>query len=132
MSTAEDVVNRFTALWPRPDMNELVKLFADDAVYHNIPIDPVVGVNNIRAHIESFFETLESIDFVVHHQVAAEGLVLNERTDVLHAKDGTTLPLPVAGVFEVRDGKITAWRDYYDFATSTGQSNTAGLGAPSA
>jgi limonene-1,2-epoxide hydrolase len=29
--------------------------------------------------------------------------------------------LPVAGVFEVRDGKIAAWRDYFDLATFTKQ-----------
>jgi limonene-1,2-epoxide hydrolase len=27
----------------------------------------------------------------------------------------------VAGVFELRDGKIAAWRDYFDMATWTRQ-----------
>jgi limonene-1,2-epoxide hydrolase len=48
---------------------------------------------------------------------------MNERTDVLRARSGTEVRLPVAGVFEVRDGLITAWRDYYDYPTSRGQSN---------
>jgi limonene-1,2-epoxide hydrolase len=25
--------------------------------------------------------------------------------------------LPVAGIFEIRDGRITLWRDYFDKAT---------------
>lgn len=28
--------------------------------------------------------------------------------------------LPVTGVWEVRDGRITVWRDYFDLATITG------------
>ena len=27
--------------------------------------------------------------------------------------------LPVMGTFEVRDGKISAWRDYFDMAQAT-------------
>ena len=31
-----------------------------------------------------------------------------------------TVSLPVMGVFELADGKITAWRDYFDMAQFTG------------
>ncbi|MGH3544064.1 MAG: limonene-1,2-epoxide hydrolase family protein [Mycobacterium sp.] len=31
--------------------------------------------------------------------------------------------LPIAGVFEVHEGKITAWRDYFDPAQLAGQPN---------
>ncbi len=31
--------------------------------------------------------------------------------------NGKKVELPVAGVFEVKDGKITAWRDYFDMQT---------------
>ena len=27
---------------------------------------------------------------------------------------GKTIAIPVTGVFQVRDGKIAAWRDYFD------------------
>ena len=29
-----------------------------------------------------------------------------------------TIELPVMGTFEVKDGKIVAWRDYFDLATA--------------
>ena len=32
-----------------------------------------------------------------------------------------TIALPVAGFFEVHDGKITAWRDYFDMGQFTSQ-----------
>ena len=35
-------------------------------------------------------------------------------TDDVFRMPGTTIELPVMGTFEVRDGKIAAWRDYFD------------------
>ena len=54
------------------------------------------------------------IDWVTH-QIAesADGSVLTERTDRFLIGE-TWLELPVSGTFEVRDGLIVAWRDYFD------------------
>ena len=41
------------------------------------------------------------------------------RTDVMRRKDGEPVPLPVTGVFEIENGQIKAWRDYFDMATIT-------------
>ena len=37
----------------------------------------------------------------------------------MRRKDIGEIPLPVTGVFELVDGKIAAWRDYFDMATIT-------------
>jgi limonene-1,2-epoxide hydrolase len=50
----------------------------------------------------------------VHHSAEQDGTVLNERTDRFRLADGRWVELRVMGVFEVLDGKITAWRDYFD------------------
>jgi limonene-1,2-epoxide hydrolase len=54
----------------------------------------------------------------VHRQVANGTTVLNERTDRF-GKGGTWVSVAVAGVFEVRDGRITLWRDYFDMTAMT-------------
>lgn len=41
--------------------------------------------------------------------------MLTERVDVITA-NGVTAPVPVMGTFEIRDGRIVAWRDYFDMA----------------
>ena len=43
-----------------------------------------------------------------------DGTVLTERTDRFLLKDGRWVELRVMGSFEVVDGQITAWRDYFD------------------
>jgi limonene-1,2-epoxide hydrolase len=55
--------------------------------------------------------------------MAADGdVVLTERIDTFEM-GGKDVVLPVMGVFEVRDGKIAAWRDYFDMATWTKQAS---------
>lgn len=110
-----DIVSAFCATWAERDLDKLMAYFADDAIYHNIPMDPPnVGKEQIRAIIESFTSAPESVEFAVHHQAEnAEGVVMNERTDTFKIGD-TTIALRVMGTFELAGGKITAWRDYFD------------------
>jgi limonene-1,2-epoxide hydrolase len=39
--------------------------------------------------------------------------VMNERTDRFQMGD-RWIEIPVAGVWELRDGQIALWRDYFD------------------
>jgi limonene-1,2-epoxide hydrolase len=116
---ADEVVTEFCKLWSSPDPDQLAGYFAEDAVYHNIPMEPVKGREAIKQFIAGFTAAFEGIDFQVHRQVSDGNLVMNERTDVMRRNDGDDIPLPVTGVFEVVDGKIAAWRDYFDMATIT-------------
>jgi len=108
-----DLVRRFCDEWSGGDLDAIVAYFTDDAVYHNIPIDPVTGREAIKATISWFTAAVDKIEFRVHHIVAEGNVVLTERTDVFVAGD-KTIELPVMGTFDVADGKIAAWRDYFD------------------
>ena len=119
MTSADSVVTEFCKLWAAPDPGEIATWFTEDAVYHNIPMAPVEGREAIRDFIAGFTGALDGIDFQVHRQLSASDVVMNERTDVMRKKDGGEVALPVTGVFEVRDGKIAAWRDYFDMAAVT-------------
>jgi limonene-1,2-epoxide hydrolase len=110
------VVLEFLEAWPRGDIDELMSFFAADAVYHNIPVPAVVGAPAIRAAFLAFAELMDSIE-IVNLNVAADGpVVFTERIDRFRWGE-KVLELPVAGVFEVCDGKITAHRDYFDYRT---------------
>jgi limonene-1,2-epoxide hydrolase len=36
----EKIVNDFCQAWSRKDINEILAFMSDDAVYHNIPLQP--------------------------------------------------------------------------------------------
>ncbi|TQR86113.1 limonene-1,2-epoxide hydrolase [Mycobacterium hodleri] len=114
-----ELVTEFCALWANPDLETILSYFTEDAVYHNIPMAPAEGLPAIRDLLPMMLDGMEGIDFVVHRQVADGNLVMNERTDVMRRTNGGRVELPVMGTFEVRDGRIAAWRDYFDLATVT-------------
>jgi limonene-1,2-epoxide hydrolase len=119
MTSAESVVTEFCQLWASPDPEQLASYFTEDAVYHNIPMPPAEGRAAIGEFIAGFVAAFDGIDFQVHRQLSHGDVVMNERTDVMRKKGGGEVALPVMGVFEVRDGKIAVWRDYFDMATVT-------------
>ena len=118
---AEKIVTDFCNAWPRKNIEELLAFFTDDAVYHKIPVEPARGKAAIRAVINSFLPAAKSIEFKVLKSAGAGNFVMNERVDVFDLGGGKTISLPVAGVFEVNGGKISAWRDYFDMQMYTKQ-----------
>src|SRR5215216_2979098 len=116
MSDASDpaeIVRSFCALWGQGDYDAVVDSFTDDAIYHNIPMDPVVGPDAIRAFIDGFTGQAESVEFRILNLAAEGNVVLTERVDIFKMVGGNQIDLPVMGTFEVRDGKIAGWRDYF-------------------
>ena len=122
--TAEpvDVVKEFCDAWGSCDAGRLAALMASDAVFHNIPIDPLVGRDAIQVAFETFLSMAQNVHFEVRNLAGAGSVVFAERVD--HFDIGTAhVDLPCNGVFEVVDGKIAAWRDYFDVATFTQQAS---------
>ena len=115
MAEPIEVVRQFCDAWGTPEEIEgALGLLSDDCFYHNIPLDPVEGIDAIRATIQGFSTGVEKVEFETHHIAANGNVVLTERTDTFFFP-GNTIALPVMGTFEVNgDGKITHWRDYFD------------------
>jgi limonene-1,2-epoxide hydrolase len=82
-------------------------------VYHKIPLEPVVGPDAIRATLASFTTGVEAIELRIASIAADGGTVLTARVDVFRLP-GKEISPPIMGTFEVIDGKIPAWRDYFD------------------
>ena len=118
MPNAEEVVRDFCAAASTRDPAVLRAFFSDDVVYHNIPMEPAEGIDATMAVIDMFLGMCDALEFEVHHLASDGTTVLTERTDIFTMK-GKSAPLPVMGAFQVVDGKITAWRDYFDMAQVT-------------
>ena len=114
MAANEALVRELIAAFNANDIDRVLAFFASDAVYHNIPVQPVSGTAAIRAVLAGFMGMASEIDWVLHHLAETQGgVVLTERLDRFLVRD-RWIELPVMGTFEVRDGRITAWRDYFD------------------
>ena len=63
----------------------------------------------------------QSVDWEVLNIAENGNVVLTERVDNFVMADGKAVSLPVMGTMELADGKICAWRDYFDLPTFAGQ-----------
>ena len=70
--------------------------------------------------LEPFFAPISKNEFIVLRRAAAGPVVFVERLD-RHLFGTKWVELPVTGVFEVRDGKIVFYRDYFDAQVLTSQ-----------
>jgi limonene-1,2-epoxide hydrolase len=122
--TATDTVNAFIGHLNALDYAAAFALLSDDIVYHNIPMSPVVGPASVKAVFDQISAT--AIDWIVHASAEHDGHVLNERTDRFRLPGGRWVELRVMGSFEVLDGRITAWRDYFDLGQWMAQMAPAG------
>ncbi len=115
--SAESIVRDFCAAVAKLDIPALGEFFADDALYHNIPIDPVRGRAEIVETLRQFIDPDGEAEFEIVTLAVDGNRVFTERIDRLVVQ-GKRVELPVAGVFEIDgDGKISVWRDYFDLAS---------------
>jgi limonene-1,2-epoxide hydrolase len=119
---SEKLVRGFLGSWEDRDLEVICAAFADDAIYHNVPVAPIEGIAGIRAIFQAFLGAFAEAKLDIVTLAAEPGLVLVERIDYFTMTDGREVVLPVNGVFEVRDGKIVRFSDYFDLADFERQS----------
>lgn len=113
MTVVEAFIDAFEAM----DFDVALSHVADDAEYTNIPMGTATGHDGIRSVLGPFFAPIHENEFVILRKAADGHLVFFERLD-RHRLDHGWRELPVTGVFEVHDGKITVWREYFDLGTA--------------
>ena len=114
--TEETVVETFlpAALRDR-DFDLVSSLLADDVVYENVGYPTFRGAQPIVKAFRKMESRMPMVNWDVEiHRIASSGAsVMTERTDsVIIGR--FRADFWVCGVFDVHDGKITLWRDYFD------------------
>lgn len=108
-----DVVEAFLTAMETKDYDAALRHVAADCEYTNIPMATVTGPAGIRAVLEPFFAPIERNEFKLLRSAVNGSTVFVERID-RHKLPDRWVELPVTGVFEVKDGLIAVWRDYFD------------------
>ncbi len=108
------VVERFTELLRCGDLDEAVGLLSVDVRYENVGLPTVHGRERVRRLFGKGYENGAGFDVVIHTICADGASILTERTDILKFRQ-LHVQLWVCGRFDVRDGQIVLWRDYFDF-----------------
>lgn len=109
-----EIVRAFCEAGQNLDLEKQMTFIAENAIYHNMPDEPVTGTKAIRELLGGYTK-VEKAEIIVHRIVEApDGTVLTERLDRFLMPGGKWIDCPVMGSCDIKDGKIVVWRDYYD------------------
>lgn len=112
-TTPDEIVTAFIRRVEEGQLDEACALLAPDIAYENVGLDVVHGDEAVKGFLSGFLGMTTQVEWIVHRQIAEGATVANERTDRFLI-NGRWREGRVAGFFEVRDGRIALWRDYFD------------------
>lgn len=122
MSSALETVDTFLAMWDRPGgFAESVRTYFTPATrYENVGMSDTTGIDEAIAFIDAFEASCGgpvNIRVTTLSSAVSGSTVMNERIDDVINHEGQVIStLRLMGIFEMDDGKIAAWRDYFDTA----------------
>ena len=112
---------RVCEAWPELSLEDWRALFAPGPSTATCPMPgDTIGPDAIHAFLRGAIAQFE-VKCETLSVVGDERRVAVERLEHFSQRDGKrSFDLPVLGVFELENGKIIAWRDYFDLKTFTG------------
>src|SRR5215469_11422870 len=115
MADPKATVTGFLAALERLDVEAALALAAQDMIYQNVPLRPARGIAAVEKQLRWLCTHCTGFEARIRHLAADGPVVLTERVDVLKFR-AWEAEFWVCGTFEVRDGLITLWRDYFDWS----------------
>jgi limonene-1,2-epoxide hydrolase len=114
-SEAEQVVERMLHAYERRDLDEMLDCFTEDAVYQpmTIHMERAEGKPAIHKMLSEWFTFMSDISVDIHRSMSDDVRVMHERTDTAMVR-GREEVTPVASVFDMENGRISGWREYFD------------------
>jgi limonene-1,2-epoxide hydrolase len=101
------------------DWDKLKTFIADDCIYVDRPVGLVAAARGPEDIVKRLKVGLESLAGYENH----DGVLVTNGVDVMYEHSetwnwvtGESTVLQFVTVHKVRDGKITLWKDYWDFA----------------
>lgn len=108
------VVRSFLVALDAGDGEMITRLLHPELVYTNVSLPSMRGGERVAKLFATVMRRGLRADIHVHELAADGDRVLTERTDVLKV-GAVHVAFWVCGVFEVRDGRVVLWRDYFDW-----------------
>jgi limonene-1,2-epoxide hydrolase len=112
------VVEAFLAALANNDFASADALMDPDIVYTNVGLPTIRGSRRVVKFLAPMARFDNAFEVYLHSVTTDGGIVATERTDVLNFGP-LRLQFWVWGRFDVRDGRITLWRDAYDYLDMT-------------
>lgn len=114
LSDPQAVVEAFLGALAAGDLDMAGDLLDEHVTYVNVGLPTLRGRRRAIGFLRPLARPGWSFEVYLHAIAANAGTVLTERTDVL-SFGPLRMQFWVAGRFDVQDGRITLWRDSFDY-----------------
>ena len=121
-SSEKKAIERLFAAWNSRDADKLVAAFSDDVVYEDVAAGQINrGKDEVRKWAAGAFADIENFKLEVVRSSYYKGGGTVEwiwsGTDKGLFKTGKSFSVRGVSVIEVRGGKVSSYKEYYDFST---------------
>jgi len=109
-----ELVNRFCEDWSNRDAAALAEYLAEDLVYQMFEGQPdIVGKEAFISTLDAFLNNMVEVRWEMVRSYAIGDMVMNERVDhFIGESEDSSMHFDIIGIFRIRDGKISVWRDF--------------------
>ena len=122
-SESRRVVEEMWQCLYRKDWDGVAARIAEDGHYEDVPTPDAgaTGPENVVKRLKIGLEPVARFEHDIHRVVSEGSSVVIEHTETWHFEGGEKIVNHFVTIHEVRDGKITLWRDYWDLNTLMSQ-----------
>ncbi len=113
-STPEQIVTQFLHALETQDHDQIAALLAPNLHYTNVSLPTLKGGQKVANLFELLLRRGTGFQVKVHSIATNGNTVMTERTDVINVGP-LHIGFWVCGTFQVENGKIVLWRDYFDW-----------------
>ena len=113
-----EVVTDFLHAMQAGDADKVIALADENIIYSNVSLPTIRGKDRFAKAVRAYGRYRLGFAVVIHRIAENGPNVLTERTDAIIAGP-FRMQFWVCGVFEVHDGQVTLWRDYFDWRSTT-------------
>jgi steroid delta-isomerase-like uncharacterized protein len=114
------VIERFAEAFNRRDVEGILACFTEDATYGDLFYGEAAGPDGLRALFGRMLGEAADVDWRLDQVVATPNVEIAEWTfrlvvgDAVPRSAGRTVSLRGVSVFDLRDGRCCAYREYFD------------------
>lgn len=116
MAKKIDTVRQIMQTTVEKDDEAFLDFLTDDVVYHyHVGSRPLIGKDWVRKFLTRYREITADVKWRIDRFAETENEVFVEGyEEYLDTRTDEVIAHPYMGIFEFRDGKICAWRDYFE------------------
>lgn len=111
-----ETLNALISDWKRKDIDGVLSHLSDDLVYYYaIGEAPVHGKAAMRGFLTRIKDHQNNTNWMIKRHAENGDMIMTEGVDEYTNPAGLNIQTPHMTVWEFEDGKISGWRDYFDF-----------------